>query len=413
MNILDSGIEISRFNVAKRVFSSSQCKFFESKKGLSSNAARDKNVANKRLEESIQTISYLLDSSHNLREKELVGIFTAQTLQYIFENLLKNYKQYQIKNYNHDFRSTELARVMFETSAEYLKDAASTETVRNDLQRVSDHFKVQSESELRNESFAAHGNEPQRSLTQKEEFSLLEERRKMEEKFYALYKDPKVIELQSQHKKLLKGSHNLKSKIRRGKSKKQIIKFKSKLDDTEKEMLEIGKKLSEIEHNVLSKIEKIDNKLETKLNHLKPFYSRKKFLPEFLFDIVDEGYCVPEPDDGTKIIIEPSVDSYKSFHIPLDETPEDAIITDGMRKYFTSPAFHFLTIAKHDKIKWRVNEPGCSLRDLQKLQRIKNMKNSFIYTIIPASFEVVEGDTGENSGKVGRDYRYDFSRLGI
>lgn len=75
-------------------------------------------------------------------------MFTVQTLQDIFENILKNFKQYQIKQFNHNFRTSELDRIMFEISSEFLRNATNTETVYNDLQRVSDHFKVKSENEL-------------------------------------------------------------------------------------------------------------------------------------------------------------------------------------------------------------------------------------------------------------------------
>ena len=154
MKILDSSINIDKFDLNVPVFTSSQRRFFEGKSGRSSNASRDKQVAKKRLEESIRTIYYLLRHSHNLHYNELKKIFTSQTIKPILENLLKDYSQFEVlKDIKHDFRTTEMARLMFEISSGYLKGSTNSKTIHSDIERVSDHFKAQSESELRNETY--------------------------------------------------------------------------------------------------------------------------------------------------------------------------------------------------------------------------------------------------------------------
>ena len=120
------------------------------------------------LEMAFLRMKEILSYSWNLTPKRIDEIFNAQTIELFLRKLLQNPENPPGSNtLLHNFVKTELARVMYEVSGEYLRDATDSKTVNDDLNRVSDHFMIQSENKLDNETFAEHGNEKGRTLTKK------------------------------------------------------------------------------------------------------------------------------------------------------------------------------------------------------------------------------------------------------
>lgn len=377
MNIHNSSISKQKFDLFKPVFSVKQRKFFESKSGKSSNASRDRDLAKNRLEESIQSINYLLRYCHNLRKDNLERSFTAQTLQYIFENLLVDYKQhYPLQKFNHDFRTTEIARLMFEVVSDYLKDATKSKTVEMDLARVSDHFLVQSEAKLDVETYADHGNMKDKTLTKNKEDELVSKRDKNIKKYYKLREDPLVQKLNAKYDDLsmilIKLRYSIKELTKREKEESE-----KKKKDLQKQLKEVKTKLRDIDIKQQEKIHQIEKELESKFDHLKSVYCRKKFLPQFFKDMVEAPYTIPEPDDGTPLLLESAGDGISGCSIPTSVLKENELPTLEMRKYYSSSSYFFEVIRNHNKVKWYGNEPSVSVSELRKYPPLNKYRAGF------------------------------------
>lgn len=112
---------------------------FSSKIGIT-NPSRTRNDIMKNMGKSLKLIHNTLRYSKNLKTKEIYDIFNAQNLQFILESLMRveKYNEFQ---YQYDFRTSEIARLMLEISLEYLKhspifkDVQSIKEVSNSLSR--------------------------------------------------------------------------------------------------------------------------------------------------------------------------------------------------------------------------------------------------------------------------------------
>jgi len=313
-----------------------------------------------------------------LRKDNLERSFTAQTLQYIFENLLIDYKQhYPLQKFNHDFRTTEIARLMFEVVSDYLKDATKIKTVEMDLARVSDHFLVQSEGKLDDETYADHGNMKNKTLTKNREDELVSERDKNIKKYYKLSEDPIVQKLNAKYDDLsmtlIKLQYPIKELIKREKEESE-----KKKKDLQKQLKEVKTKLRDIDIKQQEKIHQIEEELESKFDHLKSVYCRKKFLPQFFKDMVEASHTIPEPDDGTPLLLEPVRDGIGGCSIPMSALKENELPTLEMRKYYSSPSYFFEVIRNHDKIKWYGNEPSISVSELSKYPPLNRYRAGFV-----------------------------------
>jgi len=362
-----------------------QMRFFESKNGKSRNASRDRNIATEHLRKSLQYLNYLTRNSKNLREKDIEEIFTAQTLQYFFEEILKETKQtYYFKKFKHDFRTTEIARLLFEISSEYLRDATSSKTVKNDLERVSDHFIAQTEAKLESETYAEHGNEKERELTKKEEIELNEKKQIKINEYRKLESLKEVKELTEEYHKAEMKKVKIEVELEYTKlSKFEKIKLKNELNKVKEIVKERYYSLRKIDDKSMQQIRKIENKLGKKYDHLNYVYSEKKFLPQFLSHMINNQKVVPEQNDGTELLIEPGRKGFSAFSMPLDHVKEGHETTKEQREYYTSPMYHFSIIAKHDKIRWFGHEPCSDISELRKYPPFNRFTRSMLGGIIP------------------------------
>ncbi len=348
-----------------------------------------KDFQDKHLERAFSRMKEILSYSYNLSPKRLDEIFNAQTIEIFLIRLLHDPRDvYGFGKLLHNFTKTELARTMFEVSAEYLRDATNSKTVHDDLARVSDHFKVQSESKLDNEIYAIPANKKDRAFTKKREDELLLDKKNLIDEYNKLNHDSKVIDLTEKYNKLFYKKITLNVELKSNNKKLSVIKlkeYKNKLKRIEIEMLQIYKQLQGIEYNIHDKILDIEKKLESKYDHLAPFCCKRKFLPQFLKYVVENNQSIPEPDDGTELLIEPATNGYNAFSMPVSHIPKDHIITDEIRKYYTSPSHYFNILKDHDKIKWYGSEPSVSLDELKKYPPLNRFFPSGYFSIIPIS----------------------------
>jgi len=358
------------------------------------------------LEMGFLRIKDILPFSFRLSKQRLYQIFNAQTLKPFLEKLLDD-PENTSSNYKliHDFRTTEIARLYFEIASEYLQNATNSKMVQDDLNRVSEHFKIQSENKLENETYADHGNLKNKALTRKEETSLENELEGLIQKYYTLNNDSSIIKLTNEHRKSTLEYNELKSKLRYSKiPKNKKINLQNKLENFEKTSKKCYKKLVKIENELMDEINEIALKLESKYDHLMGLYCQKKFLPSFLQHMIENKTTIPEPDDGTQLIIEPSTNRYDSFSIPFDQRPENGNITDEQRKYYTSSKYFFEIIKNHDKVKWYGDIPSVEISELHKYPPFNRFKSSALYSIIPTTEQprTIDEESDEGNSKKPR-----------
>ena len=318
------------------------------------------------LEMAFLRMKDILPYSDRLATKRLYTIFNAQTVKPFLDQLLSiNEKPNAIKQFTHDFRTVELARMMFELSSKYLMNLTNSNMVRDDLQRVSEHFKIQSENKLENETYAIHGNNNERIFTEKKEQSLLNEKIKLIQTYYNLKDDEEVKRLEKGHSDLSldqRKQNYLKSKQKL--EKKQVKQIENKIRRNRNQLDEIDEQLRDIEENVLEKISNIESKLESKYDHLSSFASALNFLPEFLNYVLENNFTIPEPNDGTTIIVEPHHKLNKS-EIKMNKIKYKRILKN------------------HDKIKWLGTSTSTSITELRKYPPLNRFQPSGILSIVP------------------------------
>lgn len=339
------------------------------------------------LEIGFLRIKDILQFSFRLSKQRLYQIFNAQTLKPFLEKLLddpentgSNYKSI------HDFRTTEIARLYFEVASEYLQNATNSEMIKDDLNRVSEHFKIQSGNELKNETYSEHGNLKNKALTRKEETLLENELGCLIQKYYALNKDSNIIKLTNEYRRSTIEYDKLKSKLSHSKiSKNKITSLQIKLKGIETINKKYYIKLREVEHELVDEINEITLKLERKYNHLTGVYCQKKFLPSFLQHMIENKMTIPEPNDGTQLVIEPATKEYDSFSIPVDQRPENGNFTNEQRKYYTSSDYFFEILKNHDIVKWYGDIPSVKISELRKYPPFNRLESSVLYSIIPTT----------------------------
>jgi len=132
-----------------------QLNFLKSEKlvGISSGEYR-KNITN-HLDKSIRYLHQIMTNPHNLSKKEIYDRINALTLINFIQNSLTDTDQksdYRSEKY--DFRTIEFARMLFLISAKYLMKSppfVDEEIVKQDIDRVSHHFRILAKSFLEKE----------------------------------------------------------------------------------------------------------------------------------------------------------------------------------------------------------------------------------------------------------------------
>lgn len=136
----------------KNPLSKDQLKFLTKSdhRGLS-NPSQTRKVITDKLVKSFKWIYHILDNKNNLKPDEVNKIFNALYLQGFFQNLLVDSRESYLQDFSYDFRTTEVARLMFELSTKYLlssKQFVEDDYVKENVERLSKSFMVLSTSAL-------------------------------------------------------------------------------------------------------------------------------------------------------------------------------------------------------------------------------------------------------------------------
>ncbi len=191
------------------------------------------------IDESIRDLYHILPKAHLLNKEQMYDKINALSLYKIFETMLKDVEQKtDYKTEKYDFRTIELARMLFHISTIYLIKSPlyhHEEIVETDVKRIAYHFRKLAEHALEKESYG--------TIKEKEQRRLIEELNKIKY-------DPesKYQKLNRQYGKLAKEKKNTTDKELRKKLAQQIDEITIKRNQAQKEVeekeREINKQLS-------------------------------------------------------------------------------------------------------------------------------------------------------------------------
>ena len=124
--------------------------FLKSEKGLGFNKSQLQDDIANLLDKSMRLIFNILKDGYNLRTEDIYAKFNASSLYPILELFLRDHKiSYDVKTY--DFRTVELARLMFIISTNYLRYSylfKDAKYAHEDIDRVKERFLELSKSAL-------------------------------------------------------------------------------------------------------------------------------------------------------------------------------------------------------------------------------------------------------------------------
>lgn len=232
----------------------------------------------KKLDPSLRYMFHILNHPYNLRKEELYDRLNAQTLSKIFQNLLTNFEQKsEHRHEKYDFRTVELARLMFQVSAEYLSKAKMFEDSKflpDEIERVAERFFQLSKSIFENEKYLGE-------ISKEKEIELQEklEQLKQHEYYKLSEKRNKLIqELEEKHSKYRKPQPKIKKQI-----------------DT------ITKQRNKAEIDLKKKKQLIHNELKKQCAHLEAYFCGRKPLKEFKY--VDTPHIFTRDTEGNPFYI--------------------------------------------------------------------------------------------------------------
>src|SRR3989442_5420991 len=111
-----------RFDLDKNPLTKTQNEFLESKDSKEYNKSQYEITCRNKLDESLRTITWIFNYCHKLKKSDIYEIFNAKSMEYFVNSLLKNIKgSFYNDEYIYDFRTSELARLFFLISIDYLK----------------------------------------------------------------------------------------------------------------------------------------------------------------------------------------------------------------------------------------------------------------------------------------------------
>ena len=143
-------MELSRNYLKRRTLD-----FLKSEKPLGFNKPQYQSDVAEKLGKSMCLIHNILNEAHNLRKEDLYDKFNASTLYPILELMLRDNRiKYDVKIY--DFRTIELARLLFLISINYLKYSSlfkDSKYAHEDIDRVKERFWELSKSALEKDAF--------------------------------------------------------------------------------------------------------------------------------------------------------------------------------------------------------------------------------------------------------------------
>lgn len=123
----------------------------------SENSVQNKSQAridiNKHIEKSIILLNHILQDTNSLKRFDVYDKINANSLKEILKNFLKIKSD---KEFNYDFRTVELARLMYEISSQFISSSpqlSHDEFLKKDLERISQSFTTLSKSVLQQHAY--------------------------------------------------------------------------------------------------------------------------------------------------------------------------------------------------------------------------------------------------------------------
>ncbi len=138
--------------LSENPLSKRQKAFLESEKAIGFNKSQFQEDILEHVDKSMRYLYHILEHPHNLKTDELYDKFNALTLVDILKNMLMDLEQKtSYKNQKYDFRTVELARVMFHISTNYLLNSPlwnNKEFVKTDIDRLSYYYQALADGQL-------------------------------------------------------------------------------------------------------------------------------------------------------------------------------------------------------------------------------------------------------------------------
>ena len=265
-----------------------------------------------RLDSSIRYFYHILPKSNLLDKKRIYDKINAQTLEDILKNsLMKLEEPGEFRSYAYDFRTIELARLLFIISSDYLKnnpflkvdDSLPADTLRS-INTVSDFFKMLANDGLQRQSHETIKVKDEKKL----ELELKEIKKKTENKtksgseYYKINMEhsqlsSQQITLDNEYHQLQAKQSELEPKLKNLKDQKDKLILQKDSKINQKKMKENRQKRAPINHQILELQEKrdkilkplheernhIQKELGDKYKHLEPYFCMLQRLPEFAF----------------------------------------------------------------------------------------------------------------------------------
>ena len=267
--------------------SKQQKAFLESEKAIGFNKSQFQEDILNHVDKSIRYLHHILEHPHNLKIAELYDRFNALTLTDILKNMLMDFKQKtSYKNEKYDFRTAELARIMFHISTNYLLNSPlwnNKEFVKTDIDRLSYYYQALSDGQLDKESHVLVSENDERKI--KEDLEEI----KQEEQRIRFSEDGEWNIFNKQYDACNKKQNEWSNKVAGLKSQKKSTKkikdeiklLASLLEEAKKAIYLIKDKSEKRLKGVKEKHDKIQDKLNHKYDHLSNVYCEYDRLDAF------------------------------------------------------------------------------------------------------------------------------------
>ena len=254
------------------------------------------------LQRSIKDLFHILPRSSKLKKEAIYDTLNALTLKTIIHNLLLNVEQKsEHKREKYDFRTVELARMLFLVSTSYLMKSpiwVGKKYVETDVERVSHYFEALADGFLDKESHV--------TIKELQERKILEELDKVRNKFDNQKFDEKRNQLINEKNEM----ENQKSELQ------NLINVAQSQNNTQ-ELTQLEKKFKKINDSIQILRKKIHDVTEKRETSYKEIKKEKNALLEKLDHKYDHLLNVFCPIDR----LDPFKDK-KSPHLP-DDHPEN------------------------------------------------------------------------------------------
>jgi len=231
-------------------------KFLKSEDLKGFNKTQYQNDIEGKIDPSLRYLFHILNKPYNLREGDLYDKLNAQTLSKIFQNLLTDTQErsdHRHKKY--DFRTVELARLMFHISTEYLMQAQifdNSKFLDEEIEKVAERFFILSRSVFEKEKYS-------KKVSEEQEKRIKTELKELEHHEYH--------RLSNERNELIR--------------KKDSSKNHNKEVELKKQINEINIKQKKAEKDLRNEKEKLYKELENQYLHLQGYFCSRKRLSEF------------------------------------------------------------------------------------------------------------------------------------